>query len=362
MRQSYSLHKNRHLLKPTLVVAPDGFILTIVDPYFSDARNNDIAILRDQFKNDTGMLVNWFQDGDIVLVDRGYRDVIPFLQRLGINHRMPGLVQHGQRQLPTEEANDSRIVTKNRWIVEARNGHLRSVFKFVAQTINMQHAQKLNSFYRIAGAVLNRYHPVIAMQDADVELAREMIRRSRMPYVVQARVEVDNLIRRNGQWMRLNNQGLVDFPVLDLDYLRNLTVETYQINLSSSYIQDKLIRDNDEQFQLDENINEPGFFRVRLYSRFRNATRHQLFIPYVVDDGNQNYEENGIDLIQGYYCTCQSGARTLSTCAHVASVLWYLGYARHQQNIRYPDNSLLNTALDAANRKIQNLGIEIINE
>ena len=30
-----------------------------------------------------------------------------------------------------------------------------------------------------------------------------------------------------------------------------------------------------------------------------------------------------------YYCTCKAGARTAVSCAHVASILWYLGYARH---------------------------------
>ena len=200
------------------------------------------------------------------------------------------------------------------------------------------------------------------MQDANVEHDREVIQRSRMPNVVQARVEVDNLIRRNGQWIRLDNQAVVDFPILDLNYLRDLTVGTYQVNLASSYVRDKIVRDNDKQFQLDVNINEPGFLRVRLYARFRNATRHQVFISYTVLDGNNENDENEENPIIGYYCTCQTGARTLGTCAHVASVVWYLGYARHQENIRCPDDTLLNTTLDAANRVVENHGIEVINE
>lgn len=71
---------------------------------------------------------------------------------------------------------------------------------------------------------------------------------------------------------------MADFPILDLDYLKDLTVGIYQINLAPSYVQDKLLRDNDEEFQIDQHINEPDFLRIRLYSRFRNATRHQIFI------------------------------------------------------------------------------------
>lgn len=365
LRQSYSIHKNRHLLKPTVMVAPNGYFLGIWGPYFSDARNNDAAILREDFERDAGTLTNWFQEGDIVLVDRGYRDAIPLLQNLGIDHKMPALLPAGQRQLSTEEANESRLVTKSRWIVEARNGHLRSMFKFLSQTISVQHAKKLNSYYRIAGALINRYRPTIEMQDADIERARKMIERSNMPNVIQARVEAENLTRRNGQWERLDQQELADFPVLDLDYLKDLTIGTYQIHLSPSYIQDKLVRDNDDQFQLDNHINEPGFLRARVYSRFRNATRHQIFIAYRVDDEDCNNIQNVEDdeeVILGYYCTCQSGARTLGACAHVASILWYLGYARHQPNIKYPDESLLNTTLDAANREVDNLNIDIIIE
>lgn len=79
--------------------------------------------------------------------------------------------------------------------------------------------------------------------------------------------------------------------------------------------------------------------RIRIYSKFRNATRHQTFIDYVVHDDSDEDKKDVDDPIIGYYSTCQCGARTLGACEHVASVLWYLGYARHLQNIRYPDDS-----------------------
>jgi len=108
-------------------------------------------------------------------VDRGYRDAIPLLQRLGIDHKMPALLKHGQRQLPTQDANDSRIVTKNHWIVEARNGHLRSVFKFLAQTINLQHAKNLNGFYRIAGAMVEVIRCIIFSDEFSSHSAQHQV-------------------------------------------------------------------------------------------------------------------------------------------------------------------------------------------
>ena len=34
-----------------------------------------------------------------------------------------------------------------------------------------------------------------------------------------------------------------------------------------------------------------------------------------------------------WYCRCKTGARVVGVCAHIAAVLWYLGYARYRYNI-----------------------------
>lgn len=118
------------MVKPILIVAPDGYILDIHGPYFFDARNNDAAMLEREFQNDASALREWLGENVIIIVDRGYRDVLPLLQNLGIETHMPPLLQEGQTQLSTEDANDSRLITKSRWIVEARNGHIKMIFKF----------------------------------------------------------------------------------------------------------------------------------------------------------------------------------------------------------------------------------------
>lgn len=45
-RLSYSLHKNRPLVKPMMVVAPDGYIISVLGPYLSDYHNNDASITK----------------------------------------------------------------------------------------------------------------------------------------------------------------------------------------------------------------------------------------------------------------------------------------------------------------------------
>jgi len=128
------------------------------------------------------------------------------------------------------------------------------------------------------------------------------------------------------------------FPSLNLNYLKELTVGIYQINLAPAYIEDKLQREETEVFELDKLADERGLIRVRTYSRFRNATKYQLWIAYIEDNLNQQANEEVLheaehdeaehnEPILRYYCTCKTGARTLGSCAHIASILWFLGYA-----------------------------------
>ncbi|KAF5306235.1 hypothetical protein FQA39_LY08933 [Lamprigera yunnana] len=48
----YDVHKGQHLVKPHLIVAPDGYILAIQCSYFCDSWNNDAAILQNEFEID----------------------------------------------------------------------------------------------------------------------------------------------------------------------------------------------------------------------------------------------------------------------------------------------------------------------
>ncbi|KAJ8687674.1 hypothetical protein QAD02_023468 [Eretmocerus hayati] len=193
LRQTYCRHKGRHLLKPALIVAPDGHILYIQDPYFSDARNNNAAMLRDELEDPERPMSGWVQEGDIVLCDRGNRDVLRLLAQMDLITRTPALLDAGERQLSTEDANESRKVTKMRWIVEARNGHIKSIFQFLNQTMQIQHCPNLGDFNQIAGALINGYHPPLLMEGADAAMAGRMLQRANEPNELQARVETENL-------------------------------------------------------------------------------------------------------------------------------------------------------------------------
>lgn len=363
LRQTFSLHKTSHLVKPVLVVAPDGYILQVQGPYFADGRNNDAAILNNEFERDEENMNEWFQAGDILVLDRGYRDSLPLLRSKGIIVKMPALLKRGQKQFSTEEANESRLVTMCRWINESRNGHIKSIFKFLANIISTTHLPHTGDFYRIAAALINRYRPLINMEGMTGQVALDLLERARLPNVVQALVEVQQLHTTNRQrWVSLSVHHVDDFPRLSLQDLKDITVGIYQVGLAPGYIQDKLSRQEDDDYQIEflrneDRLPEPGFLRVRTFSRYRNATRYQVWVAYRPirneesgeDEESEEDEDTGIF---GYYCTCISGARTLGSCCHVISLLWFLGYARYH-DVRFPQTTLTRAILDAANRPPQ---------
>lgn len=68
----------------------------------------------------------------------------------------------------------------------------------------MNHAINIGDFYRITSAILNKYREPIIMEGENAELAQMMLQKSRIPNVVQTRVEIDNLHTRNARWVHSN--------------------------------------------------------------------------------------------------------------------------------------------------------------
>ena len=100
-------------------------------------------------------------------------------------------------------------------------------------------------------------------------------------------------------------------------------------------------------------MNDQTLLRIRLFSRFRNSTRYQIYIHFNAAAVENEEQDQEIVPILGHYCTCKSEAKTLGCCAHIASVLWYLGHARHEARVKYPSTDLLNNVFDAGHRPPQ---------
>ena len=94
-RHTFSGHKHRPLVKPMMVVGTDGYILSVLGPYLADGKNNDASILKDMLESNVEELRDWFQEDDLFVVDRGFRDCLEFLESLGLKNEMPDFLPKG---------------------------------------------------------------------------------------------------------------------------------------------------------------------------------------------------------------------------------------------------------------------------
>lgn len=65
------------------------------------------------------------------------------------------------------------------------------------------------------------------MEGANAELAQMILQKSRIPNVVQTRIEIDNLHIRSARWIHLNANHVPYFLRLNLNYLKEMTVGIY---------------------------------------------------------------------------------------------------------------------------------------
>jgi hypothetical protein len=108
-------------------------------------------------------------------VDRGFRDSVAVMQALGLDIAMPPFLD-GKRQFSAEEANQSRCITKVRWVVEAANRRIRQ-FKYFANTIQNSSLIYLESDLSIVCALINRYQsPMATSKSEDSEIGQQIMK------------------------------------------------------------------------------------------------------------------------------------------------------------------------------------------
>jgi hypothetical protein len=74
---------------------------------------------------------------------------------------------------------------------------------------------------------------------------------------------------------------------------------------------------------------EINIIHVKLRSRHFGSVVHDIWIKY---DSSLKLSRSQ-DPVRNWYCTCKSGARVFGLCAHVTSILWFLGVAIHDSNL-----------------------------
>ncbi|CAF0943683.1 unnamed protein product, partial [Brachionus calyciflorus] len=105
-----------------------------------------------------------------------------------------------------------------------------------------------------------------------------------------------------------------NFPKLSYDYILNIiTLGTYPLKQCYSY--------------LAEHFNKESKLKLKI-SRKTSLT---VYVSYPIEKC-----ENEGELINGWYCTCKNGTRTVGCCSHIAAIIYYLGCGRYLEKVENP--------------------------
>lgn len=302
-----------------------GYPYDVIGPYYSDANYNDAKLLDDIVEKEHELMEFIGESKESVFVlDRGFRDCKDKLEDQNIAVMMPAFKEKS-KQLNTPDANESRLVTKLRWKVEAYHGRLKTTWPFLKFQISNHLVPVLPLCVKICTAALNafRAYPCQYHEEEEQEALKMLDNASRMENSLSLRVLNDKgpLTPRNKRnWTPMDSAAGTpiadDFPALSLVQLRQITFGPYQLERAKYYAKEHLNESGDFRFDLCK--VERGLLRCQIQSRHSNALKYNLAVKY-----------NSQSIIE-YCCSCTPGQRTVGCCSHVATILWFLGYGRHK--------------------------------
>ncbi|KAJ8687901.1 hypothetical protein QAD02_023696 [Eretmocerus hayati] len=365
-RISYSGHKSRNLFKPMMIVTSNGYIVKVHGPHRADQSDAEITV--------EIMKCDWFgglyQLGDVFVVDKGFAKSLPELEKEGYRAYMPSFIDKDKKQLTTAQANASRKVTKARYIVEGVNGRIKQSFKYFNDVWSNKSLGHAWDDFQIACAIYNAFFPRYESDKGYADIIyQEMMRRDSDTNILQVITEDLGFVRKRSIFETMSSDTLPEFPRYTMKDLYFISLGSYQLKQAISYYSEHIKTDGKYIFQVcteidridfdkyDISLEDPLLIKIRIQSRHSGNTKYCLFILTESENTGSRpciqgstTNENVIVSAQApvsrdpssitssllYYCQCKNGARTIGCCAHVMSVLWFLGYARYVPNISPP--------------------------
>ena len=154
-KDSFSVHKGRNLVKPMLGCTTNGYFIEATPP--KKAYESDSTILNDLMKDKSSGFDHFFVTGDMFILDKGFIRSKTTLQNEGMLVQIPLSAPYGNKSkhLSWQLANESRLVTKLRWVVELCFGSIKNKFKKFTHTWPTVSLKHLMDDFRIACAVHN---------------------------------------------------------------------------------------------------------------------------------------------------------------------------------------------------------------
>lgn len=337
-KKTYSGQFLRNLVKFMLFVCTNGFIAASYGPF--DATKNDATILG-EILNARRSIFEILRPGDILVVDRGFRDSKPALSGRGFVVKVP----KGTRanRLCREDANKSRFATKTRFVVEVINSHIKNKWKQLSGTKVYQYIPHLKKDFEVSAAMVNAFCSRIESDKNDwTDMGDLMLAKfnklNPLPTIVSRLPK--NAFR--------NVPNLTLFPKFSYGDLKQISQGSYQIRQAASYCQHH-VKENNNTFitkvcdanvcqqqcaNLLENTTNPLLLSIHLKSRFESNKFHDVYVLLSVNT-HENY------VVSGYCCSCRHGRRTVGCCSHVMLLLWYTLYIDpNKMNSLFPSSKL----------------------
>lgn len=343
-KETFSGQKKRNFLRPMMCVTTNGYIIDVFGPF--EAVKNDAKCMKTIFERNLAVNEK-LEPGDVFILDRGFRDCLADIENRGYVAKTPEFIRsdHPTQQLANEQANRSRLVTKTRFVVEARNGHIKGIFPLFYKTWPTTSARHCGTELRIAAALINKYFkPIVADKGNEIATANAMLSDLPTPNIIQP-VVIQESFQQTLRSFQMVEPNDFSFARLTEKELQQITQGSYQLCQAKSYaIAHKRAKissgvdylcfhcptDTTQSFfgdVIDErNISRPVLIMTRMASRFMS---NKSYDSYILADVNKN----GPSAIIAYCCECKNGLRTVGCCSHVATTVYYLCYARHNGGI-----------------------------
>ncbi|GBP34176.1 hypothetical protein EVAR_30728_1 [Eumeta japonica] len=320
-----------------MLVASDGYILDCFGPY--KATTSDAEIMKSLF-SEGSPLTFYLEQNDVLILDRGFRDSISLLEECGYRPYVPDNLLEGEHQLTTAQANRSRCVTLCRWVVEVVNGYFKRDFKLFRNDYFNKSVPHIMGNFQIAAALLNKFG--VRLRDNTHANDIVAIIRERMNYNnnLADMVENLNLNRWHANFRNITayRENLLNFPRFEYDQLILFALGSYQLRQARSYYGEHIrfhggyrIEVATEDASEISNLRGTDTSLIRGKIKSRHVSRRQYYV-YILIENNVS----GRLGITEYCCSCLVGRRTIGCCAHVMTLVWYLGWARFQSSINAP--------------------------
>lgn len=233
-------------------------------------------------------------------------------QKYKLKPKMPALLGRGEKQLESNDANNTRFVTNCRWVVEVINSFLKS-FKALKHLPNKSLPHTIQDF-KIAAALVNKYFKRLFSDEDDYEtIVKNMKKNLSRPVNELKKVVEDNKLHLKSKFLLIEASEIQDFPKIDEKMLKtDVTLGSYQLKQAKSYLAEHIqhgkinIRNNKDCVDYEDS---KILFSI-IQSRHSKAAKYRVYCKYKPN-------VDCVESIEGWYCTCKSGARTVGCCTHV---------------------------------------------